>query len=421
MHFIKTCKNILTLFFLWNALFCCAQTITHSPIQFEGLKKTKSSYLLQQIELRLQNKDDSNLAEEKLQILRNISSIADASYRLKNDTLVFDIKEKMTLLPILNFGGIKGNIWFQTGASDINFLGLGHQLLSYYQLNDKRHTFQIYYKIPYLKRNSKWGISANILKWSSVEPLYFPQRAVNYNYDNYSFGVSASHNIGSKLTVELGPNIFQENYEKLTEGNVELPGPPQVSLLKYLNKVELTYNNLDYHFFYLNKYITKLTWQYVFTFDDNDHFNSLIFEHKQYFRLHPIINLACRFRFGISTNNDSPFAPFVVDSHVNIRGVGNRIDRGTGQLVLNLEYRVTFFDKKKLAGQWVIFTDNGSWRSPGETISDFFDKYSFRQFVGAGCRIILKDVYNAILRIDYGIDLQNPNEKGIVIGIGQYY
>jgi hypothetical protein len=53
-------------------------------------------------------------------------------------------------------------------------------------------------------------------------------------------------------------------------------------------------------------------------------------------------------RLGLSTNNESPFAPFSLDNNINLRGVGNAVDRGTGSIVFNTEYRYTLVDKKIL-------------------------------------------------------------------------
>jgi hypothetical protein len=47
---------------------------------------------------------------------------------------------------------------------------------------------------------------------------------------------------------------------------------------------------------------------------------------------------------GFGINSKSPFAPFAVDNNINLRGVGNIIDRGTGTVVLK-EYRHTLFEK----------------------------------------------------------------------------
>jgi hypothetical protein len=136
-------------------------------------------------------------------------------------------------------------------------------------------------------------------------------------------------------------------------------------------------------------------------------------------------NLAFRVRLGISTNNDSPFAPFVADSHVNLRGVGNRIDRGTAQVVINAEYRRTIFFKEQTSRKWAVqvvgFVDMGSWRDPGGEITDLFNPDQFREFVGGGIRIINNKIFGAVLRIDYGVDVFDPNQRGIVLGLGQYF
>jgi hypothetical protein len=42
----------------------------------------------------------------------------------------------------------------------------------------------------------------------------------------------------------------------------------------------------------------------------------------------------------LASNSKSPFAPLRFNN-INLRGVGNIIDRGTGTVVLNSEYRHT--------------------------------------------------------------------------------
>ena len=124
---------------------------------------------------------------------------------------------------------------------------------------------------------------------------------------------------------------------------------------------------------------------------------------------------------GLATNDDTPFAPFVIDSRVNIRGSGNRIDRGTGQLIFNAEYRQTVFDVGNLAGQLIGFSDLGTWRNPGGDLSDFLDADNFRHFIGLGIRLIYKRAFDAILRLDYGLDVYNTQQRGFVFGFGQYF
>ena len=81
-----------------------------------------------------------------------------------------------------------------------------------------------------------------------------------------------------------------------------------------------------------------------------------------------------------------------------------------------------YSDKEgKVAVQLVGFSDIGAWRSPGGKLEELVSNEEARFFVGAGFRVIYKNAYNAILRVDYGIDIFDMNERGLVIGTGQYF
>ena len=131
-------------------------------------------------------------------------------------------------------------------------------------------------------------------------------------------------------------------------------------------------------------------------------------------------NWASRLRIGLSSNDDTPFAPFSVDNNLNIRGVGNTIDRGTGAIVLNTEYRHTLYEKNWFALQGNVFVDAGSWRNPGGDLGDFTDADNLRVYPGLGLRFIHKNIFNAIFRIDYGFGITDDATRGLVFGIGQY-
>jgi len=105
----------------------------------------------------------------------------------------------------------------------------------------------------------------------------------------------------------------------------------------------------------------------------------------------------------------------------NLRGVGNRVDRGTAQLVLNLEYRQTVFAIGAWASQLVLFSDLGTWRNPGGILGDLADPDELRHFVGTGIRIIYNKFFLATLRLDYGVDVYNTEQRGFVLGMGQYF
>ncbi len=394
-------------------------------VAFKGLKRTQESYLLQFIHSNLSNSPKDSLLQADVQRLKNIAGIGNAFYR-KDTTdrgvqIFFEIEEVKTLLPIFNFGGIEGNVWFQVGFSDINWQGKGQFLSAAYQNNDRRHSGNVYYKIPRIN-GTNWGFTASLNKWSSREPLFFPEGTVNYDYDNDGIGLSVIRHFNLNQNLEVGGTYFIENYTKSEFQFLEnTPGPLGLRQPKWLTKILYTENYLNYHSFYLSGLTWQALLQEVYNTLDKTWFHSFQLQAKYYARFGEKGNLAARLRLGIATNNNTPFAPFVADSHTNIRGIGNRIDRGTAQAVLNAEYRHRVYENKKWGAQIVAFSDTGTWRNPGGQLKDLLDKEQFRQFVGGGFRIIYKKIYGAVLRVDYGIDIFNKDQRGAVIGFGQYF
>ena len=103
-------------------------------------------------------------------------------------------------------------------------------------------------------------------------------------------------------------------------------------------KLIYEYNALDYYYEYISGFRNIFNFQYVMskgnTLPDFP-FGGMIF----CISIGSKGNWANRIRVGFASNEESPFAPFSVDNNLNIRGVGNVIDRGTGVVVINTEYR----------------------------------------------------------------------------------
>jgi len=398
---------------------------TIESISFQGIEKNKKSYLNQFIESKIGSYPSDSLLLEDVQRLKNIPSIGNANYILDTTNqslaIIFQIEELKTLLPIVNFGRVKDNTWFQLGFYDINWQGNGSFLSAIYQNRDRRHGGQIYYRAARIK-GSDWGISATLNKLASLEPLFFSEGTVNYNYTNHEVGLTVIKQFGFRHQLEFGGTYFIEKYEKSKYQVLENPvGPTELTQPKYLSKIEYTSNFLDYHFFYLKGVYWKVALQNVYNTSDKSWFQSLQFSGKYFSKIGEGGNLALRLHAGIATNNNSPFAPYVVDSHTNLRGVGNRTARGTAQFIINAEYRFTTYETKKWGIQVVTFLDIGAWRPPGGKLEASFDTAQFKQFMGNGLRFIYKKIYGTVLRIDYGINIQNIDQSGFVIGFGQYF
>ncbi len=182
------------------------------------------------------------------------------------------------------------------------------------------------------------------------------------------------------------------------------------------------FSNLDYNYQYISGFRSVFNFQYV-TSNNKDLSNFLIGWNDlfYYLRIGKKGNWANKLRLGLSSNDKTPFAPFSVDDNINIRGVGNIIDRGTGAIIINTEYRHTLIEKNWFVLQSNVFIDAGTWRNPGGEFKDFTNSQNIRVYPGLGLRFIHKKIYNAIFRIDYGIGITENSTKGFVIGIGQYF
>lgn len=417
---------LISIFFLLISLTSTSQNVTSiDQIKFEGNRNTDTKYLESIVTSKINYPFDQSVLDEDIEILKNLPSIANVECytEITNEGYLihFIIDERKTKFPILNLGGIKNNLWFGLGIIENNLKGKSRQFLIYYQNTDQRHSAELFFKIPQNK-SGNYGFSSGLRKWSSNEPLYFQEGPVNYLYDNLSLNLSIIKNFGIRKTLELGGTFFQERYRQ-AEFQVlnNPPGPLKFSTLKYLSKIQFFRNKLNFSFFYVSGFSIQITGQNVLNFSDSSFFNSVTFEGKLFKKPNQYLNFATRIVLGLSTNNESPFAPFVADNHVNIRGIGNRIDRGTAQAVFNFETRITCFHIKNWASQFVVFSDFGTWRLPGGNLIDIVDNDNFRHFVGLGLRFHYQNVFGATFRLDYSFDIFNPIERGFVFGLGQYF
>ncbi|MEP4533335.1 MAG: hypothetical protein ABJ004_09615 [Cyclobacteriaceae bacterium] len=393
-----------------------AQQIT--GIAFSGLGKTRPDYLLGFVESAVGQPIDTARLQDDCQRLINLEMLSQVTFTIEQDgEVVFHCKELYTLLPILNFGGINDNFWIQVGATEANLWGRGYKVYGYYQHYDCS-SFAGNLSFDWIN-GSPWGVNLGLVKWSTLEPLYFSDGAVSYHYDNRTYGAEGIYHLNYWDKIAVGGSFFTETYRAVSD---LVPGAPAFAeKAKFLGKMRFEQNHVNYHNFYLDGWQNTLSLQGVHSFDSDPFFYIIINDFRFFKRISHRGNLAARFKAGLSKNEESPFAPFVLDSYVNIRGVGNRVDRGTGAMVLNLEYRQAVFEGSKVAVQTVVFSDLGTWRNPGGTLQDFTDYDNFQLFVGAGFRFIQKKIFNAIFRLDYGCDVKDVKKNGVVLGLGQYF
>nr|WP_316930045.1 outer membrane protein assembly factor [Siansivirga zeaxanthinifaciens] len=368
---------------------------------------------------------DSTLLENDIIRLKRLPSVSHAYYQVFHSegdkyNVFYNIEENFTLIPSANiFTTNDDEFAYRLGLSEFNFLGRSIILGGFYQ-KDIYDSYAINLRAPFLFSKSL-GLAINYQDLTTLEPVFFDNSSSNYKYNNTSYEVLGLYQFDFNNRLELGLNYFVEDYQ-YKSGATNPNVPLELNVHKWLAKGIYEFNNLDYNYQYISGFRSLFNFQYVTSTDVilpdffigwNDFF---------YFkRIGRKGNWANRLRLGLSSNDETPFAPFSVDNNLNIRGVGNIIDRGTGVVVLNTEYRHTLIDKNWFVLQGNVFVDSGSWRNPGGDFGDFGKSQNVRIYPGLGIRFIHKKIYNAIFRLDYGYGITPNATQGFVFGIGQYF
>ena len=409
----------LTLFLF--TITCFSQNVTIKSLDFRGAKKTKKATLFKIISSKENESLDSLKLNNDIILLKRLPAVSHAYYQVINENeVLITIEENFTLIPNLSFWSTTNRDFaYKIGLYDYNFLGRNITFGGFYQ-NNGFNSYGINFKAPTLF-SRKLGLAINHQSWASEEPLYFDGGSANYKYQNISYEVLGLYQLNLQHSIELGINFFNEKYNYLS-GFTPPVDAQQLDVNKKLLKFIYNYDNLDYYYQYVSGFKSQFYGQYV-TSTNKYQEDFLIFwnDFFYYKRIGDKGNWANRLRVGLSSNNESPFAPFALDNNVNLRGVGILVDRGTGSIVWNTEYRHTFVEGKWFTLQSNVFTDFGTWRNPGGGLDDFIDGDNVRVYSGVGLRFINKKVFNAVFRIDYGYGLTKNASKGFVFGIGQYF
>lgn len=398
-------------------------------IEIEGNKRTKTNFLKRLAFVKEGSVLDTTRIASDVRRFRLLPSVASASSKLEkiddnNYNLTYTVVENFAIIPGLNVAqDVNEDLSYRVSLFDFNFLGQNQIIGGFYSRN-VFDSYGFFWEAPNLITR-KWGIGVNYQNNVLQEPIFLEdERDVNYKFDSraFEFRVFYEHNFNNRF--ELGVNFASEDYNFL---NGDLPSeiPEQLGVNRVSVVGEYEYNNITNEFQYVDGFRSLFTYSFTASSSGDNNFLRNFFIGRNDFEYFKRIgdkgNWANRVRLAYATNDTTPFAPFALDNQLNIRGVGNVIDRGTAAVVLNTEYRHTLFEKGWFALQSNVFIDAGTWQDPGGNLNDLINGTNTRFYTGAGVRFIHKRIFNAVFRLDYGIGIGNNATNGIVFGIGQYF
>ena len=417
-------KNILSILFVLTGFVMHAQKI--GEIEVRNVMKSNPSFLKNLLEIREGQALDTTRIKADVEQLNRLPGVANATYSVEAQEggdykVVFDITENFTIIPAANvYTTNDGEFAFRLGLYEFNAFGRNIAFGGFFQ-RDIYNSYGIQFRAPQLF-NREWGLAVNFLDWTTQEPVFFDIGTADYKYNNFSIEALGLHTFNPYNRIEFGLTIFKETYDYKEGVFDEQVVPLNVEADKWAIKGLYEYNKVESSYQYFEGVKNILNLQYNRSTEDAlpsfwIGWNDFIY----YKRVGERGNWANRIRVGLAENSDSPFAPFSVDNNLNIRGVGNTIDRGTGAIVINTEYRHTLWEKSWFVLQGNAFIDAGSWRQPGGELDDFVESENVRVYPGIGLRAIHKKIFGAVFRIDYGYGITKNATNGLVFGIRQYF
>ena len=417
---------ILTVFLSINLY---AQNSIVSQVEIEGNKRTRTHFLKRLAFVKEGSALDTLRVASDERRFRLLPSVASASSRYEqledgNYKVAYTIVENFAIIPGFNVSqDVNDDLAYRVSLFDFNLLGQNQLIGGFYSKN-VFDSYGFFWEAPNLFTR-KLGLGLNYQNNVLQHPIFLEDGAdVNYKFDSKAFEIRAiyEHNFNNRF--ELGCNYANETYNFLN-GELQSDIPDTLDLNRLSIVGEYEYNNITNEYQYVEGFRSIFTFNATIDADGDTDFLKNTFVGRNDFEYFKRIgsrgNWANRLRLGYASNTNSPFAAFALDNQLNIRGVGNVVDRGTASIVLNTEFRQTLYEKGWFALQGNAFIDAGTWREPGGEFSDLIDGTNASLFSGLGIRFIHKRIFNAVFRIDYGFSLGDKANSGIVFGIGQYF
>ena len=414
-------------FFVFSfAFYGWSQTITINTISIEGNKKSKVSYLQKLISTKNTHTLDSLKIKDDITRLIREPAVSHAYFTIEKlannkNQLIYHIEENKTLIPAVDiWTTIDDKGAYHFGVNEYNFLGRGYLVGLFYRKN-VFDGFGLILSNPNFIKNT-FGLSGIFQKRNTYEPVNYDTQSAFYNYKFLSSDVEFSYKPNIKNTLTVGVGFLTEDY-KWVEGDEFKNISLAFSTQKFLLKLGFDRNHQEQQYYFFTGIRNQLRTNFVWgeNFGGDNSFYAIENETTYFKRINDKGNWANRIKLGVSKNIKTPFPAFVIDNNLNIRGIGNKVNRGSLIGVINTEYRHTVLERKWLAIQANGFLDYSSLLPSGENLKDILKKENSHLYGGIGFRFIHKFIHSAIVRIDYGFSLKDPSKKGLVFGIGQYF
>ena len=431
-------RKRITITFLLGVFLCGFQLFSQTQfkvenLNFEGLKKTKASFLARITKVKPGTTTDSIVVITDIERFKRLDGIAFADYKVESSpnggyNITYIVEENFSIIPGIRIGQAADDS-FSYRFSAFEFNGLGRNIIfGGFFKKEVFNGFGVFLEHPYLFTN-KLGLGVDYIDDSSQQPVFFSSDNIedetDFIYTSRGPEVTLFYELDFHNRFEFGVKASEENYIFLNSGteNQDLINIPEPSISR--TGFRGSYEFVDINIEYQNVSGFRNLFDATFFTKSNNLIQTdyILSNTTQYFkRIGSKGNFASQLQLQISNKiENSAFAPLTIDNQLNTRGSGNIVDRGSLIASVNSEYRHTLLEKGWFVLQGNGFVDISGIQRPNANLGDTFSADTLRVYSGLGIRFIHKYIFNAVLRFDYGVNLSGNGGNGFVFGIGQYF
>lgn len=413
---LRNYKLLLIFCVACTGMFRPAFSQTISQVEYIGLKRTRPQFIASYTQVRAGQSLDSILLNRDVLNLMNQKHFESVDYTISaSDSnnqqvkVVFHFKENYSLLPNIDVGITKDIYRIQLGIVDFHSLGRGGAMNLYVRQFGRT---SVYFTGDYPHiLGKKRGLMFNFIKSSTFEPIPENQQRTDFNYDLWTASLFYRKDPNIYNTLKIGGGYQFEQYTRRYMDTLE-----SLNQMKQTNRIMLRsiykFYDINYRKEIVDGYSAELTIDGAIPFNQHpgqasysgsEPMVKALLEMKWFWVPYANGNTAVRLRLGAS--KAGIYDRFMIDDNVNIRGAGYRKTRSSTELVTNVEHRQTFYRHKYATLQMIGFAD--------------FNPEMM--YVGAGGRMYISRFHNIVARADYGFNVRNYRQGGIVAGIHHYF
>ena len=411
----------LTILLSYND-FVNAQEI--ASVSFTGKYRVREWILRNEIELHEGDRFDPDaweLDRKRLASLAVFSEVlSDTSSSNDGMHIEYTLKEVWTFIPLINIKGEIDNIDIDVGLREKDLLGLYMETGFLYSHFESRNSYSVWLNWP-RAFGTKYSGGISGYSQHSREPAESSDEQYRYHYDVKLTGgsVSLGKRLAEKLAVGGKVSFLEEQYElePAPIPPVTLPQTREQRMISPSGYVTLGRVYYD-DFFFDGRDLFVRGDLIAFDLDDYEFkFWMTSIQARNYIDIGGKWNICNRIVFGTSRiRNVLP--TFAVSGLSTIRGVEDRVRRGSKIYYGNNELRFRVFQNRWLHSQFTAFVDFGSAWDSKQSLREILETSLLTY--GIGVRLGLVRFYNAIGRADIALNTADGSLT-LYMSAGQFF